>query len=292
MPKCEFEKDLTQIVEDFNDSTQSAIAALSNKPPPLKPDGKAPPPPPPLPDKDIFDASLDRLYHRTKLDAKRFDQENKNLENARKEHAKEVQKRNASATDPNKAHAAAHGSAEEENAQLLEPFKKTSERLEKALEGLILKVRSQLMGRKDLGDKFAHAANELFLDLKKLDAELDKFVATELKRKPREEKPLEVIPSKFLADFKVLWKKEGPEKGDKVDPKVTKALSDAEEKLKRIDTNNAFNKVTSLCETAQATLQGLLKAFGTPDPKLAKEIKDLIKDIENYDNHMFLLSKH
>jgi hypothetical protein len=297
MPKCEFTKDFDTLIDDFNAVTQRAIAALarSNEKEAVagksagekESAGKAPVE---IDEDDIFSASLDRLFSRTRKDCQVLDKANRELEDSRKELAKAAKDRAdaALAKGGKKVAPTPAPDTEKENAEILKPFTHAAEKVEKSLEAFGLKVRAQLVGRKDLGDKFSRAANELFIGLKKLDEEVDKFVATELKRKPREEKKLEVIPSKFLADFKDILKKNGP---DKPDPKVAKALKDAEDRLKRVDTNNSFNRVTAVCDTARATLKDACKQLGNDEPKLVKEFKELIAAIEKYDNHMFLLSR-
>jgi hypothetical protein len=298
MPKCDFTKDFDTLVDDFNAATQRAITALvrSNekeaatvKAANEKEGAEKTEAPEEIDEDDIFSASLERLFARTRKDCKFFDRANRELEEMRKELAKASKERADAALKNKKGTAPTPApDAEKENAEILKPFTHAAERVEKSLEAFSLKVRAQLIGRKDLGDKFSRAANELFIGLKKLDEEVDKFAATELKRKPREEKKLEVIPSKFLADFKEIMKKNGP---DETEPKLGKILKDAEDRLKRIDTNNSFSRVTAVCDAARSVLQEACKLLGKEEPKLVKDFKELGAEIEKYDNHMFLLSR-
>jgi flagellar motility protein MotE (MotC chaperone) len=279
MPKCEFTKDFESLIDDFNVGSQRAIAALNDNP--KKPEAE------PVDEDDIFNASLEQVLERTKRDFRNFDDEYKDLEAKRKEHEKQMRERNQAAAQGHVSNANLP-SAEEVNAGLIKHFATASERLEKSLEGFTLRIRSQLVGRKDLGEKFTRAANTLFLGLKKLDGEVDKFAATELKRQPKEQKELEVMPSKFLADFKGILKKHEPESEN---PKLEKALKDAEDRLKRIDTNHTFDRVTTVCEGGQAALREVMKNLGKEDGKLTTALKELVAAIEKYDNHMFLLSR-
>ncbi len=268
-------------MEDFHNASQRAIGALADKP---AKEGEEE-----VEIEDLDDASIDRLYARTKKDFDRFDASSMEVEYMRKEFEKEQKEYNAKVAKlPVGAKPPPGPDAEKLQADVTDYIQDSLHRLEDSLESFTLRIRAQFVGRKDLGPKFSHAANELFLDLKKIAAEVDKFAATELKRKPKEDKPLEVIPSKFLADFKGILKKVGPEEPDDKQKKCIKSLEDF---LKRVDTNHSFSKVTSLCETAQSGINELIKSLGKDEPKFAKELKDLYTDIEKYDDHMFLMGR-
>jgi hypothetical protein len=308
MPKCEFTKEFDILIQDFNNQSQHAIAALNAKAEKEaeketeegeqeeEKEKEKEKEVEEVDEDDIFTANLDKLHASTRSKFRNFDRQAKELDANRKEVEKEVREHNKllsedKLVDPKPL------DTEKINAEFLKPFSDAADKLGKALEGFTLRIRSQLVGRKDLGAQFTRAANDLFIGLKKLDEEVDKFAATEEKRKPKEQKELEVMPSKFLADFKGIIKKHPPEgpppkPGAKPDDKkLDKIVKDVEDRLKKIDTNNGFGRVTSLCEAAQGMLKELMKNLGKDDAKLLGELKELVAAIEKYDNHMFLLNR-
>lgn len=285
MPKTQFAKDFISLVEEFNVATQRAIKALEKNTTlddeefdKLQID-----------EDDIFDSNIERLYASAKKSLEFLDRSGKTLDSeTQKQDAERKRAEAAASSSPNKVVNYNSDEAAEERKQIQKVYELDAKKADKALEAFSLRVRADFIGRKDLGDKFDRAASILYNDLKKLDAEIDKTVATELKRKPKEFKKPEIIPSKFLAEFKGLAKKHSLEE---TDPKVKKAVKEVEERLKKCDTNGDFDKVSQLCEVGQTTLKDLMKVTEKANPKFTAAVKDFIKAIDKYDNHMFLLGR-
>jgi hypothetical protein len=285
MPKTQFAKDFIGLVEEFNVATQRAIKAFEKSA--IDDDDAY--------DKmnidedDIFDGNIDRLYARTKKTLEYLDRMGKEVESETQKQDSERKKAEAEAARKKGVTDYDADAVAEERKKLHKAYEQDAKKADKALEAFTLRVRSQFVGRRDLGDKFDRAAGTLYNDLKKLDAEIDKVIAAELKRQPKEFKKAEIIPSKFLSEFMALKKKHDL---DDSDPKVKKVVREVEDRLKKCDLNGDFDKVSSLCDVGMSTLKDLMKLTEKPNPKFNGAIKDLVKAIDKYDNHMFLLGRN
>jgi len=187
-----------------------------------------------------------------------------------------------------------------------EEFDESYEASKKALEKFLLRVRADVMGRKDLGDKFPRAAAAFFSDLKGLQTSLRKDAAKLLNRAEggdgEDDKPLQVEPTSFLIDYKKLVKDVAKdlkeEKGDDAKLKKFKehamqALENVDDRLKRVDTNHSFDKVEALCDAAIGAIKSAIKALSA-DREYASTSSSLLKlvnEIEAYDKKMFLFSR-
>jgi len=284
-----FAKQFSNIVDDFDAATQSAFGALKknsaagDKNPEqdskkLKEELKE------LDKKeDDLLAGLDQITTRVTKCLRFYDVERRELESEIKDLAKDK-----SATPPE-----------------AEEFEESFEASKKALEKFVMRVRADVMGRKDLGDKFPRAAAAFFSDLKQLQTSLRKDAAKLLNRAEGDgddDKPLEVEPSTFLIDYKKIVKDIGKDlkdtKGD--DPKIKKfkenalkLLENVDDRLKRVDTNHSFDKVESLCDVAVGAIKDVIKALSASREysSISSSLVKLVREIEDYDKKMFLFSR-
>jgi len=284
-----FAKQFSGIVDDFDAATQSAFGVLKknsgagDKTPDkdskkLKEELKE------LDSKeDDLLAGLDQITTRVSKCLRFYDVERRELESEIKDQEK----------DENSAPPEA------------EEFEASFEASKKALEKFIMRVRSDLMGRKDLGDKFPRAAAAFFSELKQFQVSLRKDAAKLLNRAEgdgEDDKPLEVEPSTFLIDYKKIVKDIAKDfkdaKGD--DSKVKrfkenaeKALENVDDRLKRVDTNHSFDKVESLCDVAVGAIKDVIKALSANREysSTTSSLLKLVREIEDYDKKMFLFSR-
>ena len=230
---------------------------------------------------------LDQITVRVRKSLEYYDVERRHLESQIKEKAKDKDK------------AGAPPEAEE--------FEASFEASKKALEKFLLRVRADMMGRKDLGDKFPRAAAAFFSDLKQLQTSLRKDAAKLLNRAEGaadgdDDKPLQVEPTTFLIDYKKLVKDIAKDlkeaKGDdakvkKFKENAEKALENVDDRLKRVDTNHSFDKVESLCDVAVGAIKDVIKALSADREysSTSASLLKLVREIEAYDKKMFLFSR-
>jgi hypothetical protein len=284
-----FAKQFRNIVDDFDTATQNAFGVLKknsgdgDKDP--DPDGKKLKEELKELDKKEDDllAGLDQITVRATKSLDLYDVERRELEAEIKDLAKDKN------TTPPDA----------------EDFEHSFEASKKALEKFILRVRADVMGRKDLGDRFPRAAAALFSDLKQLQASLRKDAAKLLNKAEgdgEDDKPLEVEPTTFLIDYKKLVKDIAKDlkeaKGDdakvkKFKENAEKALENVDDRLKRVDTNHSFDKVESLCDVAVGAIKDVIKALSADREysSISSSLLKLVREIEAYDKKMFLFSR-